>query len=122
MCEIIRKIPYHIVHSNIIPYTYRIQDSALLFDIRNFSESKHVISVFYYNKYRDLLHHEKNADKYWLLSDILLFIKRNKPEIFKVVNKKYIRFLRISKCDFDHFWSILTPSERNDFIKIRTRL
>ena len=109
MCEIIRKNPY------------QIQDSALLFDIRNFSESKHVISTHYYHTNCHLLLNEKDADKYWLLNDIILFIKRNKPEKYISVNKKYIRYLQISKCDINIFWSILTPLERDDFVEMRTR-
>jgi hypothetical protein len=106
---------------NIEKNPYQIQDSALLFDIRNFSESKHVIFTHYYEKNFHLLQYEKDADKYWLLSDIILFIKINRPEIYKNINKKFIRNLQISKCDINIFWSILTPLERNTFVEIRTR-
>lgn len=71
-----RMLPIEII-LYIIPYTYLPQPNILLSDIHNYVKTREIITKIYYNKYEDLLQYEKNADKNWLVSDILLFIKQN---------------------------------------------
>lgn len=118
-------LPMEIIHFHIIPYTYTYQPIHLLSDIKNYIETREIISTIYYNKYKDLLQYEKNADKNWLISDILLFIKliklklkQNPSTIARIhiyCNKKGNVNSRLN-----YIWSILTVEERNIFIQVRT--
>lgn len=124
MWDLINKLPKDILKSNIIPLTYNIQSSDLLLDIQNFNKTKIIISNIYYIKNEHLLKYEKDADKYWLVSDILLFIKRHKSAIYKDLSKKYNKYMSSNKCIhymFNLFWSILNPFERDYFITIRNK-
>jgi hypothetical protein len=94
----------------------------LMFDIINFYQSKEKISLIYYSKYYNLLEYEHFADKYWLISDILLYIKNNKYNKFEKVNNFYNK--NIKSKNFIHnqltyFWSKLSPEERGHFIDKR---
>ena len=97
----------------IIPYTYNLQSSVLLADIRNFTETKKTISNIYYKSNEHLLPYEKDADKYWLVSDIDLFIK---PKIYKKPPKQ-----KSIHTQFNMYWAFLSEKERNHFIKIRSK-
>ena len=113
-------LPTDIIYSKIIPYTYNVQPSFLLIDIKSFFETKQIISNIYYIKNSHLLEFEENADKYWLISDILLFIKRHKQSSFPKINKSYNKFICSNKSvhnQFNIYWSILTSFERDNFIK-----
>ena len=97
--------------------------SPILSDIQDFVESKKIIRSIYYDRNYELLQYEENADVYWLVSDLLLFIKRNRlEEIYERKSKKYNYFL--SKNDsifilFHSFWGFLSVEERNRFISLR---
>ena len=64
-------------------------NSLLLIDIMNYFKTKEIISSLYYNKYKNLLQYEKHADKYWLISDIILFTKKNNLSSYKKKSKMY---------------------------------
>jgi hypothetical protein len=83
-------LPYEIIHSNIIPYTYSPQSTELLSDIRNYVETRDFISTIYFEKYYELLPYEKDADKNWLLSDIVLFTKKNNIALYPLFNSMYL--------------------------------
>ena len=124
MWDLINKLPKDIVLSNIIPLTYNIQSSDILLDIQNFNKTKIIISNIYYIKNEHLLKYEKDADKYWLVSDILLFIKRHKSIIYINLSKKYNKYMSSNKCIhymFNFFWGLLNPFERDYFITIRNK-
>ena len=96
---------------------------SLLIDITNFSETKEIISSLYYNKFSDLLEYEKYADKYWLVSDIILFTKKNKLSSYDKINKIYNKYISYTNTIYNQlplFWGFLTPYERNYFIQLRT--
>jgi hypothetical protein len=111
-----------VVKNIIISYTYNIQNSYLLQDIQSYCQTKEIISTIYYDRNKDLLDYEFKADKYWLFSDILLYIKT-----FYLTNyKKYLLIERkflLSKISIENklnkLWSILTPNQRDIFIQIR---
>jgi hypothetical protein len=114
-----QNLPTDIIYSKIIPYTYNVQPSFILTDIKNFFETKQIISNIYYIRNSHLLEFEENADKYWLISDILLFIKRHKQSSFTKINKSYNKFICSNKSvhnQFNIYWSTLTPAERDNFI------
>jgi hypothetical protein len=94
----------------------------LMLDIINFYQSKEKISLIYYSKYYNLLEYEHFADKYWLISDILLYIKNNKYDKFEKVNNFYNINIKSKICihnQLTYFWGIITPEERLHFIDKR---
>lgn len=99
-------------------------NSLLLIDIINYFKTKEIISSLYYNKYKNLLQYEKHADKYWLISDIILFTKKNNLSSYKKKSKMYNKLIQYTNTiynQFPLFWGFLTPNERNNFIQIRTK-
>jgi len=117
----IQLLPYDILHFHIIPYTYSTQSSKLLGDITNFIETREKISYIYYYRNRVLLY-ERDADKEWLVSDILLFTKRNNIDLYRLFTRIYNKFIVTKKnicSQFNIFWSFLSSKERNHFIQIR---
>jgi hypothetical protein len=100
------------------------QCATLLSDIQNFVETREIISTIYYNKYQDLLQYEENADKNWLVSDIVLFIKLNKNKnTYRSINNIYEKYIFTKKdinSQFNIFWKSLSINHRNLFIQIRT--
>ena len=114
--ELIRMLPQDIIQFHIIPFTYMPQPVTLLSDIKNFVETREIISEIYYNKYKDLLQYEKNAHKNWLVSDLLIFVKLNK-------NKNIYRSFKFTQKDihtqFNLFWRVLSIEHRQLFIQIR---
>ena len=121
MLNLLIKIPIDIIYFKIRPYTYLIQSEQLLLDIKNFSNTKKIVFNLYYSLYYHLLKYEKNADKYWLVSDLILFIKKNNFLTYRKINKLYHNLISLNKCinyQFNIFWSRITPNERDLFIKI----
>ena len=121
--ELMRMLPFEIVYLHIIPYTYTPQGEALLSDIKNFVETRETISEIYYNTYQVLLPYEKNADKNWLVNDILLFIKvNNNRDIYRSIHYIYENYVFVKKdihSQFNIFWKSLSIPHRNLFIQIR---
>jgi hypothetical protein len=101
---------------------YIAQD--LLSDIKNYIETREIISTIYYNKYKDLLQYEKNADKNWLVSDILMFMKINKNRdiyrSFEYLSQDFIFTKKHINSQFNLFWKKLSINHRNLFIQVRT--
>lgn len=122
MWEIIHKLPKDIIEY-ILPFTYHYQCGKLLKDIRSVIETKKTISLIYLKRYNDLLEYEKNADKNWLVSDIILYVKKNKHNSYNHISYLYSEFIFTKTniyTQFNVFWSSLSPEERSHFIKIRT--
>jgi hypothetical protein len=119
--ELIQMLPQDIIQY-IIPFTYMPQPVTLLLDIKNFVETRETISEIYYNRNKDLLQYEKNADKNWLVNDILLFVKLNKNERYRSFLYMYQEFICTKKdiyTQFNLFWSSLSIEYRQLFIQIR---
>lgn len=122
MWEIINNLPKDIIEY-ILSFTYNIQAEKLLIDIRSVIETKKTISLIYLKRYNDLLEYEKNADKNWLVSDIILYVKKNKHNSYNHISYLYSEFIFTKTnihTQFNIFWSSLSPEERSHFIKIRT--
>lgn len=118
----IQSLPYDILHFYIIPYTYSPQSSNLLGDIRNYVDTREKISDIYHYRNRELLLYERNADKEWLVSDLLLFTKRNNTDLhrkFRYMHNDFIFTKKNIYSQFNIFWSFLSSNERNYFIQIR---
>ena len=106
-----------------IEFNSKLKLNSLLIDIRNYYETKEIISALYYNKFSYLLQYEKYEDKYWLVSDIILFAKKNNLSSYKKKYKTYNNLIRYTNTiynQFPLFWGFLTPNERNHFIQIRS--
>ena len=122
MWELIQKLPQDIINY-ILPFTYKPQLDILLQDITTFVEYKIMIYCLYEKRYHDLLEFEKNADKNWLVSDILHYIKNNKWVYYKRCVYMYGEFMYNKKnscSQFNIFWALLNPNERSIFVQIRT--
>jgi len=93
--------------------------SLILLDIINFKNTKDVILDFYYNNYKYLLEYEHNIDKYWLINDILLYIKKIRIDLYIKMNKLYnINSIHKNKIhnQFILFWGKLKPEDRIGFL------
>lgn len=97
---------------------------SLLLDIQSYYQTKEIISNIYYIRNKHLLEYEENADLYWLVSDLILFMKKRKLPIYTFCNKIYNKSFVHDKIipihfHFNKFWSILTPEQRDSFIQVR---
>lgn len=72
MNELIDKLPMDIV-LHIIHYTYNFQNKHLLDDIKNYSESKTILSNYYYNYWIIFIQSQEPQDKYWLINDLFAY-------------------------------------------------
>ena len=119
MSYFVENLPFHLIIAHVIPF---IQYKPLLSDIVSFITTKDTIKKIYYDKYKDLLEDEKNADVYWCVSDILLFINRYRSAYIKVLYRNYNNFMSSNTnihYVFNIFWAELTVEERNLFMKVR---
>ena len=122
MWDLINKLPEDIL-AYVFPFIYKPQPSILLKDIRTFVETKSIISLIYKKRYHDLLEFERNADKNWLVNDILIYIRNNKWNYYKRYVYMYNDFMcnKIDSCSqFNIFWGLLYSEERRHFVQIRT--
>jgi len=97
--------------------------NSLFTDLKSFCQSKEIISNIYYIRNNYLLKYETNADLYWLVSDLILYMKKCKLSIYNLCNKKYNNSFKKKKIPihflFNKFWSLLLPEQRENFIQIR---
>ena len=91
-----RKIPPDVMINHIMPYSYRIIDANLLFDIRSFIHDYRIIINYYYF----------DMNEYVLLNDLILFCKKN----------YYYNKMSNMHSKITHILSLLTPDERAEFI------
>jgi len=93
----------------------------LLEDISNFNNTKKIIISFYFNKYKNLLQYENYADKYWLISDIILYSKNQNLAAYCKMVKLYNKYISKKNTIYNQislFWGKLSIEERNQFINI----
>ena len=122
MWYLINNLPLDIFNY-VLSFTYKPQSEILLKDIRTYVEYKIIISCLYEKRYHDLIEYEKNADKNWLVSDILLYIKKNKFDYYKHCVYIYNDFIFCKKdigSQFNIFWGLLSSEERRHFVQIRS--
>ena len=122
MWDLILNLPLDIIHY-ILPFTYKPQSDVLLKDIRTFTKYKIMISCLYEKKYHDFIFIQKKADKYWLVSDVLHYIKNYKWDYYKRCVYMYSEFTYNKKdicSQFNIFWGFLSSEERKQFFQIRS--
>jgi hypothetical protein len=136
MRELIAKLPLEIVLEIIIPYTYNFQNKDLLSDIKNYTESKTILSNYYYNYWIIFIQSQEPQDKYWLINDLFAYANNYKATMYGYVESFYNIFKRNaflqSNQDIDRyilnlekkdvarqinvFLGMLRTEERNDII------
>jgi hypothetical protein len=98
------------------------QNSSLLLDIQSYRPTKEIISNIYYIRNKHLLEYEENADLNWLVSDLILFMKKFNLSKYKyclsIEKKSYKNNMSVEK-KLNKYWSSLTPNQRDIFIQIR---
>lgn len=130
--NVMRYLPYYLVHRCIIPYTYELQPKQLRMDIRSFRVDYSLVENIYYTMYNSSI----------LFTDLVQYCNGAGEDIDEL-SPKYIKILRrhiALKNKTDEFiqslelhnrfgvgprtharrsriiWGLLTPSERNEFI------
>lgn len=95
--------------------------NSLFKDIINFKSSLEIIEEIYFIKFKYLLEYENYADKYWLVSDILLYLKKNNYSKFIKINKVYNKNIVFNNTIYNQvkfYWGKLTIEDRNKFLNI----
>jgi hypothetical protein len=131
--NVMRYLPYYLVHRCIIPYTYELQPKHLLMDIRSFRVDYSLIENIYYTMYNSSI----------LFTDLAQYCNGTGAAYVDDISPKYIKILRrhtslknktdeyIQSLELHNrfgvgprtyarrsriIWGLLTPSERNEFI------
>ena len=125
-------------------YSYSPQPIEITKDILSYFESKAIIQGLFYMRYKDLMPYERNADMNWLVSDILCYMNRHRSTFYKyhdqfyeickrnymlkkVENESIRKLINNSRhknifFQFNIYWGLLTPNERNHFIEIQKKI
>ena len=126
LSQLTKKIPYHVIHKHIIPYTYSTQSKILLHDIKSFISDKKLLEAS--NDYY--------INNFFLLIDLLRFYEYSlvtkiiKPELY-ILLQRHIKYKNntplIDKFIFDTritfkqkrtvnlLLALMTPFERTRF-------
>ena len=135
--NVMKILPYYLVHRCIIPYTYELQPKQLMMDVRSFTTDFSLLDNTYAYKYtnsilfNDIVHYcdvihrrTNNINVNYQTTKCVHVLRRfislrSKDETYiqnlaicKRTNyspKDYIRYSRF-------IWGLLTPSERTEFI------
>ena len=135
--NIMKSLPYYLVHRCIIPYTYELQPKQLMMDIRSFStDFSFIDNIFAYNytssiMFNDIVHYcdvinrrIDNINVNYQLPKCMHVLRRfislrSKEETYiqnlaicKRTNHSHKDYIRYSR----FIWGLLTPSERTEFI------
>ena len=138
MRELITKLPLDII-LYIIPYTYHLQNKDLLTDIKSYTETKTLLSNYYYNYWIIFMQSQELQDKYWLINDLFAYANNYNPTMYGYDEQFYNIFkrntflqsnedinryiLNLEKKDvcsqINVFLGMLTPEQRNDLINLQ---
>tara|TARA_Y100000389_G_scaffold204877_1_gene260362 strand:- start:30 stop:557 length:528 start_codon:yes stop_codon:yes gene_type:complete len=78
--KLINKLPVHVIHQKIIPYTYMTQSKELLADIRDFGLSREQVFRVYSTFFRfDEIDEDDDDWKHWILNNLDIFMNRHAP-------------------------------------------
>ena len=131
--NVMRYLPYYVVHRCIIPYTYELQPKNLLMDIRSFRVDYSLVENIYYTMYNSSI----------LFTDLAQYCNGDGAAYADDISPKYIKILRrhtalrnktdeyIQTLELHNrfgvgprayarrsriIWGLLTPAERTEFI------
>lgn len=94
MNDFIQRLPTDVI-LQIIPYTYHLQNIHLLYDIRNYTESKTKLFQLYHKYWIiETQSHDSNEDIYWLLNDIFAYTNSYYASMYGYVDRFYNIFQR----------------------------
>jgi len=133
----IKKLPNEII-SKIISYSYCCQPKELQKDIQNYHEMK--IKIF--QLYRSVKEEDTIENKQNILSDLVTYCNKYNSIAYGYIDDFYSFFYRMSvskqfhtkdqinsflekmekkpfDTQFNLFWGLLTPEERNEFVSHR---
>ena len=135
--NIMKSLPYYLVHRCIIPYTYELQPKQLMMDVRSFSTdfsildntfAYHYTSSILFNDivhYCDVIHRRTNTGSVnYLMPKCMQILRRfislqSKDDTY-IQNLAISNKLNRSPKDYTRhsrfIWGLLTPSERTEFI------
>ena len=71
------KLPIDIIYYGILPYTYKPQSKELTEDIKNYYNSKLIITKSYYCYWIIGYEETEPSDKEWLINDLGFFSNKN---------------------------------------------
>ena len=134
--SLMNKLPFDIIFSHILPFTYSPQNKELLQDIKHYVISKNEISNIYYNRYIIEWSESEPEDKYWIINDIVEFMNGYQESYFGYTDGFYDIFFRIPllqkrktvnnyfnlienkdiNTQINILWGLFTPEERDIFI------
>ena len=135
--NIMKSLPYYLVHRCIIPYTYELQPKQLMMDVRSFSTdfsildntfAYHYTSSILFNDivhYCDVIHRRTNTGSvnYRMpkcMQILRRFISLQSKDDTYIQNLAISNKLNRSPKDYTRhsrfIWGLLTPSERTEFI------
>ena len=139
----IQNLPIELI-SIIISYSYSPQPIEITKDILSYFESKGIIQIMFYQRHKDLMTYERNADMNWLVSDVLCYMNRNRATFYKyqdqfyeickrnymlrgVENDTIRKIVNNSRnknifFQFNIYWGLLNTDERNHFIEIQKKI
>jgi len=131
--NVMRYLPYYLVHRCIIPYTYELQPKQLLMDIRSFRVDYSLVENIYYTMYNSSI----------LFTDLAQYCNGTGAAYVDDISPKYIKILRrhiwlrnktdeyIQSLELHNrfgvgprtyarrsriIWGLLNPTERTEFI------
>jgi len=87
------KLPQEIV-DYIIPYTYKLQNKDMLYDIKNFTQSKSDLLYLYHAFWVLYMEEEEPEHHYWLLNDLIAYTNNYSPTMNGYINTFYSIFSR----------------------------
>ena len=133
----ISKLPNEIIQ-NIIGYTITPQSLNLRNDIQSYILSLRRITYLYNQYWTVYMHEEEEEYKNWIVNDIIHYMNQYQGTMYGYVEKFYNIFLRNTRLNtqadvnkyykqlekmnverqINSLWGLLTPSERDDLIRI----
>lgn len=135
--NIMKILPYYLVHSCIIPYTYELQPKQLMLDVRSFTNDFSLLENVYACKYtnsimfNDIVHYcdviHRRSDNINVIyqttrcADVLRrFISLRLKDETYIQNLTICKRMKYSQKDYVRYsrflWGLLTPYERTEFI------
>lgn len=94
MNNFINKLPRDII-LQIIPYTYNFQNKNLLYDIKNYKETRTLLLQLYHKIWvTELQSQDPEEDKKWLINDIFAYANNYNAIMYGYIDKFYNIFKR----------------------------
>lgn len=122
-------LPIDIIHK-IIPYTYNLQNKAILEDIQNYQDSKAHIHRLYYDSWMKYVNSIVPEDRDWILNNLFRYANNydlHASEFYKIFLKSNLSTATRPNANYSKlhinsqiniYWGFMTPKERNHMIEM----